>query len=818
MAFLLSDQNVFEYLIERGFCQLKAQSSSQVEPKICKNFNLLIRFSNHSPLLVKQEPHNSNGRASGDLLNEWCIHELLQAHSDLIPVRPLLSEAIQFEPDDSVLVFNYLDHYCDLDSFYSERGIFPTAIAACLGTALAKVHRSTFNRQDYQQFLSRKLSEFGDNEKLGQVPDLSRNLAQISPEIFGTTAADGLQFYQLYQRYESLGKAIANLNAAYQPCCLIHNDLKLDNVLLHLNWESTFSGVSELPFAAFERSEFSLDSTETLPHESLIRLIDWEKWSWGDPAFDLGRLIASYLKIWLKSLTVRAGVDINVVLRQAGVPLERLQPSIIALTQAYLTHFPEILQRSNLMPQVMQFAGLNLISRIRAKLHYHEPFGNGDICILQVAKTLLCAPEQAIATVFGITTTELLSLETLQLSCERVTIFSQSVTAEASDSGSDTFKVERSKVERSPFSYSKPQTQAEMLQDLVTHIQIGSDGRITHLHYTPLEELDQESDRLTHSNEVHQDLKIQLKIQLRNYLYDIYFSGEQELIHSSSNSLKDSPQETEDEVNGALRPLINDTWRGVNVQFYQQLHRSNRGEGYFDLGWQVLQGKNGRFAVKKEGLTVQIDSRKHLPAEVRSPQIGDIVAIRLPRNRVEAGFYIAVGNAGMPPEESTVIELCFNLTPEGAIALMQHLTQQLNALWIPFSFKVLSDPDEYGRYDAGILTLERQHYEKVRQTLQDGFATAMFTQTTHFNSLVSLFTKPLAPGIGLAEEPDSDPRDFGMNRCELVANALLSVWQTQQDSPTGRMNAIKHQFSQQKIDLQRPYLNPGSEDIYHDLK
>jgi serine/threonine protein kinase len=799
MAFLLSNQNAVEYLINRGFQQLKEKNLTQIEPKICKNFNLLLRFSDHPPLLVKQEPHDQNGCTSGDLFSEWCVHELLQARPALSSIRYLLSEAIHFEPDDSVIVFQYLDRYCDLDHFYSERKTFPSAIAACLGASLAKVHRHTFERQDYRQFLSQKLNE-SDDEKVGRVPDLNQNLRQISPEIFSTTAADGLQFYQLYQRYESLGKAIADLNSAYQPCCLIHNDLKLDNVLLHQEWESVFSDISDIRFAEFEQPKFSFSKSETGQSESIIRLIDWEKWSWGDPAFDLGRLIASYLKIWLNSLTARAGIDITTTLRFAGVPLERLQPSIVALTQTYLTHFPEILRRSDLLVRVMQFAGLNLISRIRAKLHYQEPFGNSDICILQVAKGLLCAPEQAIATVFGITASELLALETLNLSRDCVLVSPQSCIPQKPDAGNNPFKVERS-----PIPFSKPQTQAEMLQDLVTHIQIHPNGEITHPHYAPLEQLKQESDRPPYSDEPHQNLKV----QLRNYLYDIYFSGEQEPIHSTDNENAAS--------NVTSSSLVNNTWRGVNIQFYQQLHRNNKGKGYFDPGWQVLQGQNGRFAVKKEGLTVHIDSRKHLHPKARSPHIGDTVAIRLPRNRVEAGFYIAVGNAGMPSEESAAIELCFNLTPEGAIALMHHLTQQLNALLIPFSFKVLSDPDEYRRFDAGILTLEQHHYEKVRQILQDGFATAML-KSTHFHSPVPLFTKPLAPGIGLAEEPESDSRDFGMNRCELVAEALLAVWQTEQDSPEGRMSAIAQQFSQQGIDLQHPYLNPGSEDVYRVLK
>jgi hypothetical protein len=86
MAFLLGTQNVFQYLAEQGLCDVNEQNSIQIEPKICKNFNLLIRFANdlnsesisalemtrkrQCPLLIKQEPHNTEGKTKGELWNE----------------------------------------------------------------------------------------------------------------------------------------------------------------------------------------------------------------------------------------------------------------------------------------------------------------------------------------------------------------------------------------------------------------------------------------------------------------------------------------------------------------------------------------------------------------------------------------------------------------------------------------------------------------------------------------------------------------------------------------------------------------------------
>ena len=75
----------------------------------------------------------------------------------------------------------------------------------------------------------------------------------------------------------------------------------------------------------------------------------------------------------------------------------------------------------------------------------------------------------------------------------------------------------------------------------------------------------------------------------------------------------------------------------------------------------------------------------------------------------------------------------------------------------------------------------------------------------------------LAPGLGLAEEPDqkfSEQESFGMNRCQIVANGLLQAWYSGDDSPEKRMKAILEQFSGLGIGLHCPHLNVNSEDIY----
>jgi uncharacterized protein with GYD domain len=193
----------------------------------------------------------------------------------------------------------------------------------------------------------------------------------------------------------------------------------------------------------------------------------------------------------------------------------------------------------------------------------------------------------------------------------------------------------------------------------------------------------------------------------------------------------------------------------------------------------------------------------------------------MPKNRVQNGFYMAVGNLGFPglakdKNSLATVRIYFNLTPEGAVSVMQSLTQRLNELAIYFSFKVLYNPKDYGRYDSGVLYFDKSDYQVFRGVLEIVYR----ENKLHFQPEVPLFTMQLKPGLGLAEEPDqkfAEHESFGMNRCQIVANGLLAAWYQSDNSPEGRMQAIHKEFSLMGIDLQRTYLNANSEDIYQFL-
>jgi hypothetical protein len=376
----LSSQNVIQYLQQAGLCRPEHGNvdKSVLPENNHKNWNLLVMLADNSQLLIKQERKINQDFSSHELFNEWLFHQLLEKFPVIGNIGAIASSLLHFDQENSILVRSYLSEYVELERFYQHSSIFPTEIASAIGTTLAGLHRATFNKREYRDFMSTApAGQFRYN-----FYNPAQGLPSINPETFGIIPTEALQFHLLYQRYETLESAIADLAYQWQSCCLTHNDLQLSNILVHSRWQQ-------------------LDNC-------LIRFIDWEACGWGDPAFDLGTLLASYLSIWLSSLIVDPTLELEESLNLAVIPLEALQPTILALIQAYLDGFPMILEyHQDFIMRVIKFAGLALIQQIQDRIECQKSFDNRNLCMLEVAKSLLTMPEQSVLTIFGISELEI---------------------------------------------------------------------------------------------------------------------------------------------------------------------------------------------------------------------------------------------------------------------------------------------------------------------------------------------------------------------------------------------------------------------------
>jgi hypothetical protein len=244
------------------------------------------------------------------------------------------------------------------------------------------------------------------------------------------------------------------------------------------------------------------------------------------------------------------------------------------------------------------------------------------------------------------------------------------------------------------------------------------------------------------------------------------------------------------------------------------LSAANRGRGTWEPHWRVGEAdEDGQVAATKDGLTFWVD-----PGGLR-PRDGKIAPGEWCRVRVAKelrglmpGFYMAIGDPDEDDrrdDDEPMLRLYWHLTPAVAVTYMAKATTHLNAAGVPFRTKVVNDPAAYQRADAGVLYFGRRHYGRIRGAIHRVYESVR----GGLRPDVPLFTKRLAPGLGLAEDPRNG-MSFGQHRCHLVAQALWRAFEHGATSLEARAEALASSYREAGLDPLRPYLEPQAPDVY----
>ncbi|HYO48867.1 MAG TPA: lanthionine synthetase LanC family protein [Chloroflexia bacterium] len=249
--------------------------------------------------------------------------------------------------------------------------------------------------------------------------------------------------------------------------------------------------------------------------------------------------------------------------------------------------------------------------------------------------------------------------------------------------------------------------------------------------------------------------------------------------------------------------------------FVERLSAANTGSGQWAEGWEVHALEGEEVIAKKGGVSVwarpmdcQVSGGEHL-----SP--GMAMNLHLPPGliAISPGYYMALGNNRLRGEDAeSLVRFYWSIDPEGAASLMRAMTASLNDAGYPFRFKVLNDPVRFTRYDAAILYISKSHYGQVASLLGSIYGAV----APHMREGTPALTKRLAAGLGVAEDPGSG-ESFGLHRCNLLAEGLVHAYERGLRSLPDRLAVVEETFSQHSINLDAPYLNPGSQEDYMPL-
>jgi hypothetical protein len=398
MKIKLSSNNVFQYLVDIGLCEKQDIELTNIIPKSSQSGRqnlifLTINLPSVGQIFIKQSHYDNN--INNIIKKEWLFQSFLQSSPNLNYICSLNLQILHFDKINSIIIYKCPPNYIDLESYYRNHKNFSPTIAELVGTTLAALHCKTLNSHNCYDFMNKVV----EGKVYYQFPHPSYLLDQLEPEtLLKELHLGGNSFLYFYQRDKNLKGTVTDLVVNHNRFCLTHNNFKLDNILIFNQWQ-----------------EILEQTNSDNNNQAFIRINNWEKCSWGDPAFDVGTVIADYLLLWLNSLILHSEIKLEKSLQLARMPLGTIQPSIVALTRSYINKFPKCLKEyPNFLNRVIQFTGLALIYKITTMIQSFQNFNFHMIYILKVATNLLCQPEKSFMSVFGMT--ELAFIESITLS------------------------------------------------------------------------------------------------------------------------------------------------------------------------------------------------------------------------------------------------------------------------------------------------------------------------------------------------------------------------------------------------------------------
>ena len=254
---------------------------------------------------------------------------------------------------------------------------------------------------------------------------------------------------------------------------------------------------------------------------------------------------------------------------------------------------------------------------------------------------------------------------------------------------------------------------------------------------------------------------------------------------------------------------------GADDDFVKQLSDANDSREHLSRGWHVIRKLDtGHFVAEKNGLTRLLAAGEFSSnPDVKGPvEEGTAISIIRPRESttMHPGFYFVYSEAVCDDQDDRDLLRCYwNVRADGATKLVSSLTRALNRFQLPFRLKILNNPVGYIRADAAVLYLNKRFYRLVSELLID----VLRQITSELNPDTPLFSKKLAPGLGLAEEPLTG-ESFGQHRCRILARSLWAAYEKKLDDLESQLREISTQLQANGVDPEFPYRNAGSDQEY----
>lgn len=303
--------------------------------------------------LLKQGAGQTGARM---VANEARAYATLYALEE--PIRQYLAPWRGYDPDRGVMALELLENAVSLRALHQRPGSPPVEPAHRLGHALGLVHRSTMLAETHPAG--------------GWLPP-GLLLHRPGVELLHEGSAAAIELVKTIQRTRGFPERLDELRLQWQARAFVHLDLKWDNCLA---WSED--------------------------HDRLA-LIDWEAAGIGDPCWDIGSALSSYLSLWISSVPIAGQTPPERFALLAERPLSDMQPAIRACWEGYLDGLGLAPAATDgWLLHAVRLAAARLVLSAFETAQVSIQLTGASMLHLQLALNMLERPHEAAVHLFGI--------------------------------------------------------------------------------------------------------------------------------------------------------------------------------------------------------------------------------------------------------------------------------------------------------------------------------------------------------------------------------------------------------------------------------
>jgi hypothetical protein len=359
---MLTLETVIPYLLRRGHLTAGELIGDNIKvyDVTRRNGNFRVERRSGSGLLLKQARELN---ALQTVAWEARIYNAFQALPLSHPLRHYTVPLREYDAGGGVLLLHGIPHARSLAA-HQKQGRFPVWPATRLGRALAALHNLELESSPLRD-LSCVLPHRLPHAFFLHRPDLT---------FYCNASYGNLQAVKLMQSYPAFGALIDALIGEWQSDCLIHFDVKGDNILL-----------------------------QAKPGAPSVWIVDWEMAALGDAAWDVGSVFADYLAIWISSIPITEDYPPARYLSLARFPLTRLQPALRAFWASYRVARGLVGRAATaFLLSATRYGGVRLVQRVHEQTREAIDLVSNTICQLQLSWNILREPELACVHLLGL--------------------------------------------------------------------------------------------------------------------------------------------------------------------------------------------------------------------------------------------------------------------------------------------------------------------------------------------------------------------------------------------------------------------------------